>query len=311
MSQVVRSQRIYSVSLVGGTRPSVKDPDGIKENIIFKLCSDISDDPHWKNILLDGYRGVFPKGISFKGGLLIYKHKEVKVPSHVNDAYAEIVRFYKQICGIRSPMDKERERYQQREQQTKQQEVKGWSDFRSKNVRKLIISEYVCRIGSKYQLTAPQVKDLITLININVTAGNIEDRDVEMVDGQIANISKLTYNPDTKKFNVTSIKRAKKVVKSKAKIAGIDDDDVPKDDALKEKGPIKQWNKYLLNLAKSSKCAGGAKPAETSLSSPSVTLETSTYPSISVVPSVETKKRKDVLSEPESTITSSYDITSE
>ena len=305
MSQASRTQRIYSVSLIGGTKPPVKDTDGIKENIIFKLCSEISDDPHWKNILLDGYRGIFPKGISFKSGLLTYKHKEVKVPPQVNDAYSEIVKFYKQVTGIRSPMDKERERYQQREQQSRQQEVKTWADFRSKNVRKLIISEYVCRLGSKYGLGSIQIRELVTLININVANGNIEDRDVEMVDGQVVNISKLTYDENTKKFTMISSKRVKRVVKSKAKV--IEDDDGPKDDMLKEKGPIKQWNKYLSNLAKSSKCAGGVKSVELPSITSSTTAETSTYPAVSV--DLTSRKIKDVLSDPESI--SSYDITSE
>ena len=72
---------------------SVKEVKGIDKNLIFKKCSEITDDPYWKKTLTDGYRNLFPSGVVFEDGILSSKIKEMRISDNLEEAYHQILNF--------------------------------------------------------------------------------------------------------------------------------------------------------------------------------------------------------------------------
>jgi hypothetical protein len=215
---------------------------GIKDNNIFRLCSEITDDPYWKNVLIEAYHNKFPKGISYKDGNIVYKNKEILIPETPEEAYIIIINFLKREYGIKSPMDIEREKYQEQEQRSKHVSKNSWKEHKSKNIKDLLITDYILNIKDEYLLTVEEFNELFTLINIAVGNNKIKNTDIDLQDGQIKCISNLTWDSEGRKFRLYQGKKiTKKGTTSCAKKGATA--------SAGNKDSIKKWTGYIKSFS--------------------------------------------------------------
>ncbi len=255
MSRTSKSKNITSTSELKSNQSQDFGTKGIKDNLIFKQCADISDDPFWRDLFNSGYKGIFPKGITYKNGHLLYGSKTVQLSDIPSEAYSQITSFYTNMKGIKSKMDIERELYQNTQRRLKFTSNNSWSAFKSKNVKTILISDYLLSLKEKYSISEEKFKELYTIVRSAITSGNICGKDIEMEDGTIKNISSLIWDDVQKNFIIKCKAKSarggrtkKKIVEEEEEVIKSEEDDTQKI----EKSPIKSWNKYLTGFCKSS-----------------------------------------------------------
>lgn len=197
---------------------------GHRGNIIFNNCSNISDDPYWKNILYECYKGSFPKGISYKDGFLLFKNQMIEVPDNPYLAYPIIIACFRSNCYMKSSIDKEREKDKEMEEYNYLSIVKNnWSEFRKQCVKDILIAKYIDKMCDILNLTRNEQNQLKTIISIGLSIGHINANNIILSDGEIKDIQSLKWDPNTRLFNIIEYKQKKRNIKS---IKLIDDDDL-------------------------------------------------------------------------------------
>jgi hypothetical protein len=162
--------------------------------------------------------------------------------------------------GIKSKMDIEREIYQNSQRYLKVTVSTSWSKCKSKNVKTILISDYLISLKAKYNITEEEFRGLYSMVKSAIISGAISSKDIEMEDGAVQNIKGLAYNPIEKKFMVISkSKSSKKIESGKKKIEAFTEDEeevLDEEDVQNlDKNPVKTWNRYLTGFYKSSYCA--------------------------------------------------------
>lgn len=229
---------------------SVKEVKGIDKNLIFKKCSEITDDPYWKKTLTDGYRNLFPSGVVFEDGILSSKIKEMRISDNLEEAYHQILNFFRTVCMLKSPMDQEHEKYQEHQNHSNYKSKLSWSDYKSKPIKKILILDYVQKLKDKYILTDDEFKDLLTLLNFNVSKNIITSNDIELYNGQISEINSLKWDNQMRKFYLNNIQKSSKSSKRRKYVSqnheGLNNDfsNIGTQKKVKNSS-AKEWNTYI------------------------------------------------------------------
>ena len=70
---------------------------------------------------------------------------------------------------------------------------KDWSSIRKKNVKDLLIENYVIDMKNKYNLSIKQAKRLLSIIFIGIVFKVINSKDIEYSEGRIQNINGVDF----------------------------------------------------------------------------------------------------------------------
>ncbi len=175
----------------------------VKKEIIYPIfikCCQYTEDDFWKEIFEDlafgkcSYGTYISKGFlscNYKGKEFSYKIDNNKDPELL---YTEVYTLLTKKLGVLSKKDKIQKRieFYKTEQNIKDSRHK-WVNIKKKNLKDLLIEQYVISMKKKYSLTIQQSRYLLSIIFIAIVFKVIGLKDIEYNDGQITNINGIEF----------------------------------------------------------------------------------------------------------------------
>ena len=222
---------------------------------IFERCSELTKDHYWIAVFRECARDKFPRGFSYKNGLLIHRRgnkiNRVLIPNSPHEASSICLSFFKASAGLMSSNDRKR---LQREEEERLLEVMNereltWKDIKTEKVKELLISEFVCDLALKMKFDTDQKKKLATTVKSGFMLKYFTSKNITMEDGKILDITGLLYDKINNRYYIDP-KYTNKRPGRKVKGLGIE--------RVRKKPKVSfmnNWEKYLQNLEKRS-CRG-------------------------------------------------------
>lgn len=174
----------------------------IKKDIIYPIfleCSQFITDKFWENIFEDLAYGKSPYGTYISKGSLTckYKDKEFIYKIEKKDPkilYDEVYILLSKKLGLLSYQDKLDKKidFENIENEIKEGR-KNWTSIRKKNIKDLIIENYVISMKNKFSLNIKQAKYLLSIIFIGMVFKIITIKDIDYKDGIINNINGIEF----------------------------------------------------------------------------------------------------------------------
>lgn len=217
---------------------------------IFEKCSELTKDQYWVSIFRECARDKFPRGFSYKNGLITHRRgnkiNRVLIPNSPHEASSICLSFFKASAGLMSATDRKRI---QKEEEGRLLEIMNerelsWKDIKAEKVKELLISEYVTELAHKLEFNIEQKKELLTTVKSGFMLKYFTSKNITMIDGRISNISGLIYDTGNNRYSIDS-KLTNKRPGRKVKGLGIE--------RVYKKPKVSftaNWEKYLLNLEK-------------------------------------------------------------
>jgi hypothetical protein len=169
----------------------------IKKEIIYPIfleCCQYSNDIFWENIFEDLAYGKTPYGTYISKGFLCcnYKDKEFSYKIEQKDSeqlYKDIYLLLSKKLGLLSQRDKMKKKidFFNIEEDLKEGR-KNWSSIRKKNIKDLLIENYVVDMKNKHLLTLKQTQYLLSIIFIAMIFKVITVKDIHYENGKIEHI---------------------------------------------------------------------------------------------------------------------------
>jgi hypothetical protein len=216
----------------------------IKKDIIYPIfleCSEFIEDRFWENIFEDLAYGKCPYGTYINKNFFCcnFKDKEFSYKIEKKDPkklYYDIYELLNIKLGLMSQQDKIKKKidFHNIEEEIKEGR-KNWSKIRKKNIKDLLIENYVIEMKNKYSLTLKQVKRLLSIIFIGMVFKIINTKDIIYEDGVIKKIEGI----DFKKKEIILLKDIYDIELSETNII-IEDKNLMSNN----------WNKYIESLKK-------------------------------------------------------------
>ena len=157
-------------------------------------------------------------------------------PSLIYSLYTDIYNLFAKKLGLLSSRDKLKKKldFNNIEEELKFNKNK-WTDIRKKNIKDLLIENYVIDMKNKYSLSNKQSKNLLSSIFIGMIFKVINIKDICYNDGKINNINGIQFEKN-------------KIIYDK----NIYDFDINFQKCILIDKPImsENWNKYISNLKK-------------------------------------------------------------
>lgn len=163
-------------------------------------CCNYTTDAYWKSIFTNLSCGIPPHGVYIHKDFLVCNYKDKAfsyklIPKNPEDTFYEIYKLFKNKLQIFSRDDILQ----------KQDEIDGlnktivygaWGDIKRKNVKDMLVENFVLEMKNKYALTHNQSRDLLNIINIGLIFKYISHKDIIMTDGKITEICCIAFEPD-------------------------------------------------------------------------------------------------------------------
>ncbi len=246
------------------TRPWLSTPIGVTTaksrrskaqtviaNPLFTECATLTTDPFWISIFTQAAIGKFPRGFSYKEGLLTYKRgvkiSSIEVPPEAPLAKDACIAFFGKTAGILSDTDQERTRqeFDRRMHEKTSLKACSWSDIKKKKIRDILIGTFVQDISRIFELTDKEDAQLSTIVSIGFLLGYFQGKNVAFEDGRITAINGLMYDPNNRVFYIDPILTPKITKSSKSKKTEEDDGKESKNVSF-----LNLWVKFLEHLEK-------------------------------------------------------------
>nr|QBK91569.1 MAG: uncharacterized protein LCPAC302_01890 [Pithovirus LCPAC302] len=220
---------------------------------IFDKCSGITNDSYWVSVFKDCAVDKFPRGFSYKNGLLTFrkgnKTDRVEISNNPEEAFLNCTEFFKKSAGIMSKKDRhkmKKEHDQRILESVSIQDIK-WKDIKTEKVKDLLISEFVNYLARKKKMSKMERKELSTIIKQGFMLKYFTGRNIKMEKGKIIGITGLLYKKNTKEFYIDPeyvIKRPGR------KVSGLG---IERVEHKPKVSFMSMWEKYLNNMEKKSK----------------------------------------------------------
>lgn len=166
---------------------------------IFLECCQFSTDTFWENIFEDLAYGKTPYGTYISKDFLCcsYKDKEFSYKierKNPEQIYNEVYNLLTKKIGILSNKEKAMKRvdFHKIEDQIKEGRKK-WNSIRKKNVKDLLIENFVITMKNKHNLSIKQTRYLLSIIFIAMVFKVITAKDIDYRDGKIHNIEGIDF----------------------------------------------------------------------------------------------------------------------
>lgn len=174
----------------------------VKKEIIYPIfleCCEFSEDTFWKNVFEDLSYGKCPYGTYITKDFFCcnYKNKEFSYKIEKKDPeilYNDIYELLSKKLGLLSHKDKIKKKidFSILENEIKENR-KNWSNIRKKNIKDLLIENYVIEMKKTYSLSIKQSRELLSIIFIAMVFKVITIKDIEYSDGVIKNINGISF----------------------------------------------------------------------------------------------------------------------
>ena len=224
---------------------------------IFEKCSELTTDKYWISIFRDCARDKFPRGFSYKNGMIVHrrgnKTNRVLIPNSTHDALSISINFFKASAGLMSTNDR---RSLQKEEEDRileamSQKELTWKDIKAEKVKEVLISEFVTELATKMEFDVAAKRELVTTVKSAFMLKYFTSKNITMVDGKIREIAGLIYDKTNERYYIDPRLTTKRPGR---KVKGLGIERVPK--KLKVSF-MNNWEKYLQNLDKRGSSPGG------------------------------------------------------
>jgi hypothetical protein len=169
----------------------------IKKEIIYPIflqCCQYTNDVFWENVFEDLAYAKTPYGTYINKDFLCcnYKDKEFSYKIEKKDPkqlYEDVYDLLARKFGLLSQRDKLKKKidFYNIEEEIKEGR-KNWSSIKKKNIKDLLIENYVIDMKNKFCLSLKQARYLLSIIFISMVFKVITIKDIHYSNGKIENI---------------------------------------------------------------------------------------------------------------------------
>ena len=176
----------------------------VKKEILYPIfleCCELIEDTFWKNVFEDLSYGKCPYGTYIAKDFFCcnYKNKEFSYKIERKDPQQLLTDIHNLLVkklGLMSNKDKIKKKidFNQIENNIKEYR-KSWSNIRKKNIKDLLISNYVIHMKNKHLLSLKQARNLLSVIFIGMVFKVISVKDIIYEDGVIKHVNGISFKP--------------------------------------------------------------------------------------------------------------------
>ena len=174
----------------------------VKKEIIYPIfleCIQYTCDTFWENVFEDLAYAKCPYGTYINKGFLCcnYKDKEFSYKIEKKDAkilYDDVYNLLAKKLGLLSIRDKLKKKldFNNIEEELKSNR-KNWTHIRKKNIKDLLIENYVIKMKNLHNLTNKQSQSLLSNIFIGMIFKVISVKDIIYEEGEIQEINGISF----------------------------------------------------------------------------------------------------------------------
>jgi hypothetical protein len=174
----------------------------IKKEILYPMfleCFEYTTDSFWENVFEDLAYGKTPYGTYINKNFLCcnYKNKEFSYKIEKKDSeqlYNDVYNLLAKKLGLLSVRDKLNKKidFNNIEEDLKNTR-KSWNNIRKKNIKDLLIENYVINMKNKYKLSVSHSRKLISTIFIGLIFKVFSVKDINYNNGVIESIDGITF----------------------------------------------------------------------------------------------------------------------
>lgn len=190
------------------TKPPKKGKTPVLVNPIFAECAQLIDDPLWKALLEQASRGKFPKGFTYRNGILTHKLRSkvatLLVPQVPHEALMQCVDFIRRMGQIVSEADRLREQEMEDERRLQESSIHNctWNEIKKKKVKAVLLAAFVETEAAQHHLTSKEMDQLTMIMNLGMTLGYLNKEDVIFQEGAIRRIEGLFFDPKQRRYYI-------------------------------------------------------------------------------------------------------------
>ncbi len=242
---------VYSMPWVKKKKTTTKKKRAEKKVVykIFEQCSKLIEDPYWISVFKECARENFPRGFSYKNGLLIHRrgnklNRVLITNKSSSDVISTCLSFFKTLAGLMSVADRKRVQNEEEEKLLNMNINMEWSGINLINVKELLINEFISGISKSGGFDKVSKKELTTTIKRGFMLKHFKSKDVEMSNGKIKSIQGLIYDKDNNEYKIDP----KLILKRPGrKVIGLG---IERKEIKSKISFMEMWVKYLESLEK-------------------------------------------------------------
>lgn len=207
-------------------------------NPIFAEYAKLSNDPYWQELLTQCAYKKFPRGFSYKSGVMIFrknnKVNQLQLSPDNREALIQIMDWFYKHGNYGAPQE---EKIVINEKIAKQiyPSKWEWKDIKVEKLKLNFIDEYIRKLAADYKMSKEDFRELKRCVRVGLVLGNICNEDITFQNGEVTHIDgiviaekngggRYTFHCE----NSTNIKRSTK-----------------REPKEKENIFINNWNTYL------------------------------------------------------------------
>ena len=212
---------------------------------IFFECFQYITDSFWETIFEELAYGKPPYGTYISKGFLSCSYKEKEFSYKIENKnpeilYNDVMNLLSKKLGLQSQREKNKKKL---DMQVFENELKDyrkcWNNIRRKNIKDLLIEQYVIDMKHKHNFDLKQAQNLLSMIYISMIFKVITSKDILYENGSIMNIEGIHFKNkkivlDREIFNVDHATRKCILIENKKLMSDM-------------------WPKFLQNLEKLTK----------------------------------------------------------
>lgn len=164
---------------------------------LFNECMNRCDSVFWKTFFKNLSFGKIPKGFVLRENTIYVTglRKFLIINENPDVCTEEIIEFMKD-CGYISEEEKLllQKRYIEEMTESSSTSNCSWSSITSKKMKDIHINNFIYRISEAYNLTSKQRNELMVILKIGFSLGNITNDDIIFSEGRIVNINGIEFN---------------------------------------------------------------------------------------------------------------------
>ena len=173
----------------------------MKKEIVYPFfieCCKYTDDAFWKSIFEDLAYSTTPYGVYVNKDFLTcsYKDKEFSYKIQKKDPkelYEDIYSIFKNKLGLMSRDEIIKKKIDVDNMKEDIRTYTDWSNLKKKNIKDLLIEKYALSMKSKYSLTLPQTRHLVSIIFLAFIFKVITSEDITIKNGIIEQIEGIDF----------------------------------------------------------------------------------------------------------------------